>query len=1080
MAARPGEVGHVQARPAAPIAPKGPQRSASRARLALFGSKGTTAPAGRIPAVLCGVLAALALLALSAASASAATPTLTAPAASEVGVTTAKLSGTVNPQGSTGAPSNTTWRLQYAPAGTEAWANANEAPIVEPASEAANPVAVEASFGFSGELQPGHEYEFRLQAEGPGGETERAETPTPYPTFTTQTATAPTLAVKAPEASYVTAHLSGTVNPEGGNVNPIGGPTPIAWQLQFANASEPGNWQLAKAAVIEGPEAEASAAIEVQGEAGDGTFSAPLQPATAYLTRLLVTYAGSETVIAAEEPTFETLAVAAPAVSIDPIATFTATTAHLTGTVNPEGADPAFNSSCRFEYVTDTAFIEGGASFAFATPVPCEPETVEGAGAQEVKAGLTGLTPRTTYHVRLVASNAGGTSEAIAPETLTTKVQIPLIEGTSVANVTSSSADLRAQINPGGGATTYHFEYGPTTAYGQSTAESGSIGSDNSQHQAAAHIAGLQAETTYHFRIVATNSASPPGGTAGPDLTFTTQPAGSASVLPDGRQWELVSPPDKHGAEVENKLFTYGGIMQAAEDGSAVSYVTNAPIDGSSKGNQLENQVLSHRGPGGWSSQDIATPHAAASGREFLESGGERLVRVNGATEYLAFSPDLSLAFVQPEAATPLAPPAPAPKRVEGSHDLYDSAYVRDNNAGTFSITKQTPREWYDEQLALSQPPPKCDASSSPVGATVGTEGVQAVSQDGCYVYFNSAAGAGPLEVAHYDGAAWTATLVSSLLGPGAVRWGEGGFAELSPGGRYLTFISNQSLTGYDNTDASSPVGEPRADQEVFLYDAATGSLTCPSCDPTGARPVGQFDTSTTSQEYAPGLLQVDPAHSLLGTWLAGLLAPFPITVQSTGFNTEPLTNHQPRYLTDGGELFFESPVALVPRDVNGTWDVYEYQPRGIGGCAKEAGCDALISSGRSKDESVLIEASADGSDVFFFTSERLTGQDIDHVNDVYDAHVCSAEVPCPPPSPPPAPACEGDACQPPATPPNDQTPGSLTFNGAGNALECPKGKILKGGKCVSKTHKAKKHKKKGQGKKSHGRTAGHNRGGNK
>jgi hypothetical protein len=1012
---------------------------------ALLRTAGTSAPAGfraptpsrragRVPAVLCGVAGALALL-LIPSSALAATPALTTNPAEEVGITTVKLSGTVNSEGSTGAPNNTTWRIQYAPAGTEAWANANETGIVEPASEEASPVAVEASFGFAGELQPGHEYEFRLQAEGPGGEPERAETPTPYPTFTTKAATAPVLTVGAPEASYVTAHLSGTVDPQGGNINPIGGPLAIAWQLQFALASEPGNWQLAKAAVIEGTEAESNTAIEVQGVAGDGTFSGPLQPATAYTTRLLVTYAGSETVIAAEEPAFETLPVAPPAVSIEPIATFTATTAHLTGSVNPEGADPAFNSACRFDYVTQAGWVEGGESFAFASSVPCEPETVQGAGAQAVTADLSGLTPHTTYHVRLVASNAGGTSEAIVPETFTTEVQIPLIEGTSAANVTSTSADLGALINTGGGATTYHFEYGTTSAYGQSSPESVSIGSDNSSHPAGLHLAGLEPETTYHYRVVATNSASPIGGSAGPDRSFTTQPAASDSVLPDGRQWELVSPPDKHGAEVENKLFVVGGTMQAAEDGNAVSYVTNSPIDGNSKSNPLENQILARRVPGGWSSQSIATPHAGGGGREFFEAGGGNLVRVQEASEYLVFSPDLSLAYVQPEATTPLAPPAPAPKRVEG---LYDSGYVRDNNTGTFSITKQNSKEWYDEQAALSAPSPKCDASSSPVGATVGIEGVRAVSQDGCYVYFNSLAGAGPLEVAHYDGAAWTTTLISSLLDPGDIKWVEdwgprAPFAELSPNGRYLTFMSSLSLTGYDNTDANSPVGEPRADWEVFLYDAVTDSLTCASCDPTGARPVGKFDRSTGNDSFAPGLLQVDPANYFEKTWLAGLLAPFPLTEQPGPFHVEPLYNHQPRYLTDSGELFFESPVALVPRDVNGTWDVYEYRPQGVGGCTDAGGCPALISSGRSSDESVLIEASTDGSDVFFFTSDRLTGQDVDHVNDVYDAHVCSAAVPCPPPPPPPAPACEGDACQQPATPPNHPTPASRSYSGPEN-----------------------------------------------
>ena len=70
--------------------------------------------------------------------------------------------------------------------------------------------------------------------------------------------------------------------------------------------------------------------------------------------------------------------------------------------------------------------------------------------------------------------------------------------------------------------------------------------------------------------------------------------------------------------------------------------------------------------------------------------------------------------------------------------------------------------------------------------------------------------------------------------------------ARVSPDGRWLAFMSERSLTGYDNVDAASG----QADEEVFLYDAVTGGLSCVSCDPTGARPHGM--------EYAN-----DPARQL-------------------------------------------------------------------------------------------------------------------------------------------------------------------------------------------------------------------------
>ena len=86
--------------------------------------------------------------------------------------------------------------------------------------------------------------------------------------------------------------------------------------------------------------------------------------------------------------------------------------------------------------------------------------------------------------------------------------------------------------------------------------------------------------------------------------------------------------------------------------------------------------------------------------------------------------------------------------------------------------------------------------------------------------------------------------------------------SKVSPNGRYLAFMSDGSLTGYDNIDAHS--GDP--DEEVFLYDAGTGRMVCASCDPTGARPAGVFDRGGNSR------LLVDQFGSWAGHWLAASL----------------------------------------------------------------------------------------------------------------------------------------------------------------------------------------------------------------
>ena len=144
---------------------------------------------------------------------------------------------------------------------------------------------------------------------------------------------------------------------------------------------------------------------------------------------------------------------------------------------------------------------------------------------------------------------------------------------------------------------------------------------------------------------------------------------------------------------------------------------------------------------------------------------------------------------------------------------------------------------------------------------------------------------------------------------------------------------------------------------------------------------------------------------------------------------------------------------------------------------AGAGGCVSLISAGTSSEESVFMDASESGNDVFFLTAARLVPQDVDTSLDMYDAHVCSASQPCvsAPVSPP---ACSsGDSCKaaPSQQPAIFGAPASATFSGSGNVIpaptapakvtkkktvKCPKGKTRnKHGKCVKK-FKSKKAKK--------------------
>src|SRR5215218_3942180 len=139
---------------------------------------------------------------------------------------------------------------------------------------------------------------------------------------------------------------------------------------------------------------------------------------------------------------------------------------------------------------------------------------------------VSGLQPNQTYHYRLAATGPDGTAYG-ADQTFTTDPAAPAIGATSATPIGSGSATLHAQINANNSETTYHFEYGTDDTYGTST-PAGSAGSGLGDQEVTAEIAGLQAGTIYHFRVVADNGTG--GEQASADDTFTTAPAAAPTA----------------------------------------------------------------------------------------------------------------------------------------------------------------------------------------------------------------------------------------------------------------------------------------------------------------------------------------------------------------------------------------------------------------------------------------------------------------------------------------------------------------------------------------------------------------------
>src|SRR5262249_20875669 len=165
------------------------------------------------------------------------------------------------------------------------------------------------------------------------------------------------------------------------------------------------------------------------------------------------------------------------------------------------------------------------------------------------------------------------------------------------------------------------------------------------------------------YRVIDSNTL---GSTEGPERTFKTRPEEPPGFsLPDGRAWEMVSPPSK-AAPVE-PLTNLGGLILASEDGSKITYVTNGAAGEGVEGNRTPElqQIYATRNQERWVSQDIATPSSEAKG-----------VTAGQAPEYQYFTPDLSLSLVEPPGKEPLPPLAPGVTQT--------TPYLRDSAAASF------------------------------------------------------------------------------------------------------------------------------------------------------------------------------------------------------------------------------------------------------------------------------------------------------------------------------------------------------------------------------------------------------------
>jgi hypothetical protein len=555
-------------------------------------------------------------------------------------------------------------------------------------------------------------------------------------------------------------------------------------------------------------------------------------------------------------------------------------------------------------------------------------------------------------------------------------------------------------------------------------------------------------------------------------------PQGFASALPDCRAYEQVTPVDKDGTNPTGDP----NQVQASLSGDAILFMVLANMPGGS-GADNPPFFLGSRGGEGWSDRGLQAPRGphgvsnvigwsedlsktALSASEVTSGSGEGMYLRDSATGsfqlafpspekfpvfyIVGFSADgsrvffesptqllpsaaaghgnlyelhggvVSLVGVLPDGSTPPGGSSAGPSggfsgaaaeafylgsavSRDGSRVFFtargtEQLYVREDGTRTVAVgtgvflgaTPDGSRVFYlaGGHLVEFNVESEQTTDLTPGGEA---EGLLGMSDDGSYVYF--AANDGGLYVWHGGTVSFIATTPSDPDN-WLTRYNESAFtghrakaSRATPDGRFLLF---------------------RSAEQLDRYDAVNGRLECVSCALGGAPPVGLATLSS-----------IDAGFS--------------------GRRLEPqiLLRNLSR---DGGRVFFETSDALVPRDTNGVQDVYEWEQQGVGSCqgssetfsASSGGCLYLISSGTSAQPSFFADASADGSDVFFFTFQPLVGQDQDGLVDVYDARVGGGLVAQNQPAP--AAACEGEGCMPVAGgAPVFGAPVSASFAGAGN-----------------------------------------------
>lgn len=278
----------------------------------------------------------------------------------------------------------------------------------------------------------------------------------------------------------------------------------------------------------------------------------------------------------------------------DPPSSVGANSVQASGTIDPGNGSVSY----RFEYSKDGGEWTSG------------PEgELEGPDPAVVSAEVKGLEPNSPYRLRLTVDKVAG------PDSIATEASNQVLFATPAVppgartlhplSRSDTTARIGGLVNPNNLPSTYYLEWGESTAYGNRLpVPDGVAGDDFGDRLVAEELSGLEADTTYHYRVVAENSE---GQTLGDDVSFNTR----ASKPEGGRGWEMVTPPFK----ITRSTVLHGGPPgRDANPGFAslsgdrvrwnISYFplvpeTGSPMDG--------DNLIIRRTPSGWVTKPLMT-----------------------------------------------------------------------------------------------------------------------------------------------------------------------------------------------------------------------------------------------------------------------------------------------------------------------------------------------------------------------------------------------------------------------------------------------------------------------------------------